>query len=127
MSGGEWLDSPNGDGWWRFNCGGATNIYLVCLGRATLPGEVTGTLLGMMPSGWWMRVPDAPHPPPPPLPKSRMVEMTARVSRWNGPDTGYQLGLHVDGKAIYHSAIPRTRDEAIELARREWQIEPVSE
>lgn len=124
---GEWLDAPDGDGYWRFNCGGASNIYMVHRDLAVLHGEVTGTPLVSMPRGWWVRVPDAPTPPALPLPRERQGVLTVKVRR--AKDCSVWLWeLFVDGEQVCTSTgLFDTAANAAIAARAFHGIEPTVE
>lgn len=79
----EWLDRPDGDGWWWFlneTIGTETPLFVATL-AASGEAYANGRPIKTAPHLKWARVSPAPPPPPKPLPRSRTVELTARVER----------------------------------------------
>ncbi len=123
MSGGEWLREPDNEKTWLVMREGSMRLVTVCLARRLCwPVTSSGS-----PNGWpigeitqWHRTPDE---PPPPLPKSRMVEMTALV-RMMQPGSWHAM-VHV-GHYQLQGVHRETETEA-----RQWchafGVDPVSE
>ncbi len=120
MSGGEWLDKPTHAGiWWRYSFDIKDRYDLI-----PISGEQLGNTVWTKAYKWQFCV--YPTPPPPPLPKSRMVEMTARVfkanSCWNGI-------VEVFGDVCHfrvHHIESQSRENCIKRCR-DYGVEPVSE
>lgn len=117
MSDNQWLDAPDGDGWWWFAQGDLAQMAYVSNQSASLLGG-GGFRVGVIPGKWHRAV--VPPPPQRPLPRSRTVELTAKVI--SGRDGCWEV-LWYEGNWYVGAATYGSRDEAIALCRRHG-IEP---
>ncbi len=122
-----WLNKPDADGLWWGNFGGATNCYMVLYDGAWLHGETKPTPLAQMPDGWWKRTWAPTDVPPPPLPKSRDVKLTARVTKTADgrglAEVFIDAGPIVDRTSRW-SSMPWTFDDSVKWVRDNYGIEP---
>ncbi len=128
MSGGEWLDAPDGDGhYWMYGPEVHDLCSVTIYGQTVLYGgrggeETLSSCLGSK----WQRIPE-PTPPSPPLPKSCMVEMTARVTKTSegrGLAEVFLRGVNNKDTVSRWSSMPWTMDDSAQWVRDSYGIEP---
>lgn len=112
----DWLDAPDGDGWWwATDAGDRDVVNLVMVTGDTMKLAVSHyTFKVNGPARKWQRV--KPHTPvPKPLPKSKQVTLTAKV-HLNG------VTVYMDGKP--ELTVPFPKDVATREIRARFGIEP---
>lgn len=119
---GEWLDAPDGDGWWWLtNSEDPGKVFAVDVAgiRATLNADKGSYALCTFKNAKWQRA-QVPTPPPPPLPRERSVTLSGRV-HYQGR-RGYEAQLIVDGRELDWSD-HMTKEASIDHVRS-YGIEP---
>ncbi len=122
----EWLDKPDGDGWWWRVSYDSKNMLPIWVGNgwAQLPDGLKAV---KKVDGKWQRI-KMPTPPPAPLPRERQVTLTAKVFI-DDPESRFLWCLEVfflrDG---YHKTADRqkfeTKQAAIKWVRDTYGLEP---
>ncbi len=134
MSGGEWLDKPDGDGFYEWHAADPREVIDYARTSPDVVRVVADKVYGTkdrdpiwlpdMCRGKFKRL-ELSAPPPPPLPRSRMVEMTARVLVNKATSIAY-LRVHFSDTEMYndHAGLPEGRHRMIERCRILFGIEP---
>jgi hypothetical protein len=117
----EWLDAPDGDGWWWISATIGAGIIVYVFGDKAEHHGKTYEWKKEWPLNKWQRVQPHTPVPPPPLPKSKMVTLTAKIDGRSAH--GFALWIKPgDGQEVQTNA--GTREGLRRLCREQFGIEP---